>query len=234
MKHIFTYAALGLVLLSVRVTTANEVQKPGSLEEAILPHPTGVKPQRDHIWVYALRNGVPTDQITFYFVSNGNKYESFQTDGTGRIDYRLEQAGDPVQILLLDNRYAFRVITTAFGGEAYEARLCSPAPDTGIAVITDKTREIILPGAGKVQTFLTPSGVDGRRTLLQGTKAVFRYPDWAPKYIYPVIDLRRGTTLNIIDGARKYEVVYQQLIPAKFSYLRYKLLRESKPSNPQP
>jgi len=226
MKHIFIYFALGLVLLAARVTTAIEVQKPTSLGDAILPHTTGMKPQRDHIWLYALRNGTAADQVTFIFVSDGKKLERCQTDGTGRIDYRLEQASEKVHILLIDNRYTFREITNAVGGEAYEASLTAPAPDTGTVAITDKTREITLPGAAKVQISSYTGGVDGHGIYLRGTKPVFRYPYWSPQNINPGIDLQRGAPFNIIDGARKYEVIYQQLIPDKFSYLRYKLLRE--------
>ena len=227
MRHILTFIALGLVLLSAHVATGIEVQKPTSIGDAILPHPTtGMKPPKDHIWLYALRNGNAADQTTFTFVSSGNKLERCQTDGTGRIDYRLEHPGDTVHIILLDNRYSFREITNAVGGEAYEASLTTPAPDTGIVVITDKTKEITLPGAGKVQISSYSGGVDGHGIYLRGTKPVFRYPYWSPRNINPGIDLQRGTTFNIIDGARKYEVNYQQLIPDKFSYLRYKLLRE--------
>ena len=225
MKRIFAYVAMGLVMLSVRVPAATELKK-ATGGEAILPLATGLKPPRDHISLYTVRTGATVGQVTFVFVSGGKKLQRCQTDGAGRIDFQLDQVGEKVHILLIDNRCAFQEIADASGGEVYQAKLLDPLPDTGIVIITDKTKEITLPGAGKLQISTYTGGVDGKGIYLRGTKAVFRYPQWSPKNINPGIDVQRGEPFNIIDGAKKYEVAYQQLIPEKYSYLRYKPIKD--------
>lgn len=228
MKRMLIGVALVVVLgVIVRAESGGGSLPPpeSTSSEGVAPAATGLKPFRDHIWVFALQNGSPVRSMPFLFVEGaGKKLVQTQTDSMGKIDFRVDQAGKVYHILLIDGRYAFREITNAKGGDAYQVNIVDAPPGTGVIVVRDKTKEIRLPGADKVTFGRYSGGKDGSGTTLVSAKKVFRLPSWNPGNEATWIPLSLGQSVHIVDGLDRYEVKWFPLAPGQNFILRYKPL----------
>jgi hypothetical protein len=141
----------------------------------VTPAPVPIKPPRDHIWLFALRNGFPAKDATFTFIGSvSQRILEQQADPFGKVDFRIEQAGESDRVLLINDRYDLREIPGAKSGEAYQVKLTEARPGTTVIRVTGKTQEITLPGAGKVrvQSWSRQGGVTSRQ--IQGRRGAQR------------------------------------------------------------
>lgn len=172
----------------------------------VTPAPVTIKPPRDHIWLFALKGGFPSKEGSFTLIGSASKrIVKQQPDAFGKLDVRLGDVGETYHVLLIHDQYEFQEVVQARGGQAYQGRLLDRAPGAGTILVTDQTKEIMLPGAGPVRVHRQPSGKVNEIHLI-ATKSVFRLPHWSPENLDRFMFLGSGESYEIVDGPRRHEV----------------------------
>lgn len=190
----------------------------------VIVNPPGLRPLRDHIWVYALRNGFPVKDLKFtFFPSGANKPLELSTDQMGKITLRTDAAS--YQILLLSDKYEFQQVSEATAGNTYQFTITGTQPGNGVVYVKERERQIFLPGAGEVTVsqWRNTDGASGPSFRAQ--RPVFRLPKWNPKNINPVVMPRWDEPFHIIDGDTRYELTAHRIGPGEALCVRYTMVK---------
>ena len=179
----------------------------------------GVRPPRDQIWLFAMKNGFPLRGAKFFVISeDGTESTEKTTDGSGKISYTTK-TGNSFKVVVVADGFSAQEIDDVHAGAAFRFNLVPGK--SGARYLVASGRSFKWPELGDIR-ISSWSSSDGTRgpSFYGSTGMKFKTSRYSTSYSSSYVSIRPEDTCEVMKDDIHYVFTVKTLGTDKF-LIRY-------------